>query len=591
MQTSLDAARSAAEQDRELALARTERALIARGAQRLPHARWSLLEHLAGTFRVLEQWEQPLPVCLAGLVHSVYTTDTYRRRVFHDDERDKLRSLVGERAEYLANLFSRLDRRALFNLAISEHARGLDKYLLRDRLDGEDIQLFAEDVRDLLVIHLANIVEQSARETGAPEEWLAQASRIAAFANEFNCAPPVFANCTRVVSIEDERALLSSYDRSLATPDENEIASLRTACNKVPWVAEPFVWLGLCDLARGDASSASKHGARAVDIICGWNGAWDKRLSESQWLRLATFLQEARDLQSRDVEFLRERLQKILTTTADRPAGVFSRLEAVGVLSHDMIASANDPDDVDPALFDTLPPRFADYVGGFRQNANRPRMGTYPDLESRRFWEAADFPLAAELERSAQSIIAEFQGIPRAFFHTESEKLERTGDWDVFLLYERGRRRDDRCQLVPEAARIVQAHRTMRTFNGLIYFSRMAPNTLIAPHRGPTNMRLRCHLGIDIPESCAIEVGGETRAWETGRCLIFDDSFEHQAWNRSDKERIVLVVDLWHPDLSEDEVALLQGLDRHISHVAEGLVQYWKRNEAAETKAFDIGVH
>jgi aspartate beta-hydroxylase len=50
-----------------------------------------------------------------------------------------------------------------------------------------------------------------------------------------------------------------------------------------------------------------------------------------------------------------------------------------------------------------------------------------------------------------------------------------------------------------------------------------------------------------------LRVGGETHAWREGRCVTFDDSFEHEAWNRSDRDRVVLILDSWNPDLSEVE--------------------------------------
>jgi aspartyl/asparaginyl beta-hydroxylase (cupin superfamily) len=96
-------------------------------------------------------------------------------------------------------------------------------------------------------------------------------------------------------------------------------------------------------------------------------------------------------------------------------------------------------------------------------------------------------------------------------------------------------------------------------------------------------MRLRCHLGIDVPAGCGIRVGGVERSWERGRCIVFDDSFPHEAWNESDEPRIVLIVDVWHPDLSDDEVALLEGLHRYAAAHGANLQRYWANNEAARS--------
>jgi aspartyl/asparaginyl beta-hydroxylase (cupin superfamily) len=122
----------------------------------------------------------------------------------------------------------------------------------------------------------------------------------------------------------------------------------------------------------------------------------------------------------------------------------------------------------------------------------------------------------------------------------------------------------------------------MRTVAGLIYVSRMRASTHIHPHRGPTNLRVRCHLGISVPDGdCAIRVGAETRHWRDGECLVFDDTFEHEAWNHTADDRIVLIVDMWHPGLSATEVSLLQGLHGYTHAYARRLNRYWSANAAA----------
>jgi len=107
----------------------------------------------------------------------------------------------------------------------------------------------------------------------------------------------------------------------------------------------------------------------------------------------------------------------------------------------------------------------------------------------------------------------------------------------------------------------------------------------IEPHLGPTNMRLRCHLGINIPDGdCGLTVGGETRHWREGECLVFDDSLLHESWNRTGQARVVLVVDLWHPDLTPAEIAYLEGLHRFAAYQAASLDLYWKGSAEARSK-------
>ena len=88
---------------------------------------------------------------------------------------------------------------------------------------------------------------------------------------------------------------------------------------------------------------------------------------------------------------------------------------------------------------------------------------------------------------------------------------------------------------------------------GLAYFSILDPGTHIRPHWGPVNLRLRVHLSLCIPQRCGIKVAGEICSWQTGKCLIIDDSFYHSVWNDSDSMRAVLLADFWQPDLTEIE--------------------------------------
>jgi aspartyl/asparaginyl beta-hydroxylase (cupin superfamily) len=88
-----------------------------------------------------------------------------------------------------------------------------------------------------------------------------------------------------------------------------------------------------------------------------------------------------------------------------------------------------------------------------------------------------------------------------------------------------------------------------------VFFSLLRPGAHIPPHRGMLNCRLICHLPLIIPDGCWLRVGNDTRNWEIGKLLIFDDSIEHEAKNDSDQLRIVLIFDIWRPELSEPEKA------------------------------------
>lgn len=577
------------------------------------HGRWSAQEHLLGTRRILERWGEAEEVQLAGLLHNAYSTDAFGHAAFALDERGRVSDLIGRPAERLVYLFCTTGRNSLFDVAGSGSGRRRARTRLRvaNRVGGAEHVLSTRECRDLLVLHLANIAEQSAAPNGSPAVWLERASRIGSLARRFGVkAPPVFDHCRALVSHESEERLMQAYASALrnctAVTDEHA-EQLLSAAVQAPWVAEPWIWLGLLAIASNDAEQAARFGERAGYTLLDWSTAWDKRLSDLQWFTLTSFLRNARVLNSHRAAFLGARIRSVLHSSISRPEGLYLLLETVNELgtptiieegpgdertpypspsAHAMARPAPEDrcevaDPVDPDDLEEIPPRFMDYIGNLREHGMTSQLKRYPGLEARPWWNARDFAVARDLERMASAIAREIRTVDLACFQSESEAIPRDGSWSVCFLYERGRKRYEHCRLLPITTEIVEAHRTVRTQSGLTYFSRMAPNTLVGAHRGPTNMRLRCHLGIDVPDDCGITVDGITRSWREGECIVFDDSFVHEVWNASNKPRLIFIVDIWHPDLSDDEVALLEGLERHVGHAAEGLHKYWDRNDAA----------
>ena len=74
------------------------------------------------------------------------------------------------------------------------------------------------------------------------------------------------------------------------------------------------------------------------------------------------------------------------------------------------------------------------------------------------------------------------------------------------------------------------------------------------------NARLICHLPLVVPPSCGLRVGEDEREVVRGEAWAFDDSINHEAWNRGDSERIILLFDVWRPELNEDERLLISTL-------------------------------
>ncbi|MBA4242264.1 MAG: hypothetical protein C0448_16205, partial [Sphingobacteriaceae bacterium] len=80
----------------------------------------------------------------------------------------------------------------------------------------------------------------------------------------------------------------------------------------------------------------------------------------------------------------------------------------------------------------------------------------------------------------------------------------------------------------------------------------------INPHCGPHNFKLRTHIGIVTPPEAVIRVGSIIKPWVVGKCIVFDDSFEHEVWNKSNITRIVFIVDVWNPNLTVEEIKALE---------------------------------
>ncbi|MBD2561902.1 MULTISPECIES: aspartyl/asparaginyl beta-hydroxylase domain-containing protein [Nostoc] len=160
------------------------------------------------------------------------------------------------------------------------------------------------------------------------------------------------------------------------------------------------------------------------------------------------------------------------------------------------------------------------------------------------FFESNQFAFIADLEANWLLIRKELEQLqPKNFIDWPEKNIYNQG-WEVFGLYAFSNRIGENCRLCPETTKLVEMIPGMTTAG----FSSLAPGTYIGPHFGATKAVLRCHLGLVVPDECAIRVDSETRSWQEGKCLIFDDTFEHEAWNKSDKTRIVLLIDFNRPE-------------------------------------------
>lgn len=164
------------------------------------------------------------------------------------------------------------------------------------------------------------------------------------------------------------------------------------------------------------------------------------------------------------------------------------------------------------------------------------------------FIDSQKFEFVSPLEAASLLIKQEFQQLKQEQLVDWPEKnLYREG-WKVFSLYSFGQKHQENCQLCPNTTQMIEAIPGMKSAG----FSCLDPGTIITPHVGYSsysNLILRCHLGIIIPNRCAITVGNKTEAWKEGKCLIFDDSVEHSAYNMGKQKRIILLIDFLDPNL------------------------------------------
>ncbi|KAM9574414.1 aspartyl/asparaginyl beta-hydroxylase isoform 4-T4 [Guaruba guarouba] len=143
----------------------------------------------------------------------------------------------------------------------------------------------------------------------------------------------------------------------------------------------------------------------------------------------------------------------------------------------------------------------------------------------------------------------------RSLFLPEDENLREKGDWSQFTLWQQGRKNENACKSVPKTCALLERFpEATGCRRGQIKYSIMHPGTHVWPHTGPTNCRLRMHLGLVIPkEGCRIRCAQENRSWEEGKVIIFDDSFEHEVWQDAEDYRLIFIVDVWHPELTAQQ--------------------------------------
>jgi aspartyl/asparaginyl beta-hydroxylase (cupin superfamily) len=223
---------------------------------------------------------------------------------------------------------------------------------------------------------------------------------------------------------------------------------------------------------------------------------------------------------------------------------------------------------IDPAA---VAPRFAesiDIIAGRREVfLQQPTTFFYPGLPHTQFFENADFAWVGALEAAApamrkevEAILSEGSGLAPYVVGEENRPtrehvLLNDPNWSAFYLWENGALVADNAARCPNtmAALINAPIPRIATRSPMVLFSVLRPGTHIPAHNGMLNTRLICHIPLIVPPDCRLRVGNETRTVEFGKAMIFDDSIEHEAWNDSDQTRVILLFEIWRPELSEAE--------------------------------------
>jgi aspartate beta-hydroxylase len=227
----------------------------------------------------------------------------------------------------------------------------------------------------------------------------------------------------------------------------------------------------------------------------------------------------------------------------------------------------------------TQPVRFRESIdillGKQRRFVHEPTQFFYPRLTLAYFFERQLFPFLDAIEAATDEIRAEFLKVheedrgfsPYLVFDerlpvNQFRELNNSTRWNAFHLLQHGERVEANAARCPRTMELLatapQPKLPGRAPNAM--FSLLAPRTRIPAHSGVHNTRLVVHVPLIIPDGCAFRVGADVRPWKVGEAWAFDDTIEHEAWNDSDELRVILMFDIWRPDLGEDERRLLAQL-------------------------------
>ena len=221
-------------------------------------------------------------------------------------------------------------------------------------------------------------------------------------------------------------------------------------------------------------------------------------------------------------------------------------------------------------------------VGRKAINVQRPRYYYFPGLAAIPFRERAEFPFLDAVEAATADIRAELMQVLqdgaafKPYIQSDPSRPRREQDglldnpeWSAFYLWKDGEPVPANAERCPRTMRALESVPLCRVPNRSpsVLFSLLRPGARIPPHTGMVNTRLICHLPVVVPGPCPFRVGNETREWVEGKAWVFDDTIEHEAWNPNMATRVILLFEIWRPELTEAErelvCAMFAAIDAH----------------------------
>jgi aspartate beta-hydroxylase len=204
-----------------------------------------------------------------------------------------------------------------------------------------------------------------------------------------------------------------------------------------------------------------------------------------------------------------------------------------------------------------------------------PRQYFFPGLPQIQFYERVAFPWLERLEAATDDIRSELVEVLKedAAFqpyvarnsrlpHTDAQGLLDNPAWSAFYLWKHGELVEANAARCPKtvAALADVPLAGVKNRSPSVLFSLLRPGAHIPPHTGEVNTRLICHLPLIVPPECYLRVGNETRQAVEGKAWVFDDTIEHEARNGSKQTRVILLFEVWRPELTADERALVSAM-------------------------------